>query len=89
MVAMLVSREAPQARRLGSVTVTLVVLQIAAGLLNLSLLAPIWMQLVHLLLADLLWIALVLFSAAALEETHAFDDLAPAVSGQLHDGPQL
>jgi hypothetical protein len=27
--------------------------------LNLLLLAPVWMQIVHLLLADLLWIALV------------------------------
>ena len=41
--------------------------QIAAGVLNLLLLAPVWMQIVHLLLADLLWIALVLFSAATLK----------------------
>jgi hypothetical protein len=34
---------------------------------NLLLLAPVWMQLVHLLLADLLWIALVLLSAATLK----------------------
>ncbi len=34
--------------------------QIGAGLLNLFLLAPIWMQMVHLLLADLVWILLVL-----------------------------
>ena len=41
--------------------------QIVAGVLNLLLLAPVWMQIVHLLLADLLWIALVLLSAAALK----------------------
>ena len=34
-------------------------LQLFAGLVNLLLLAPIWMQLVHLLGADLTWIALV------------------------------
>jgi heme A synthase len=40
--------------------------QIVAGVVTLLLLAPVWMQLVHLLLADLLWIALVLLSAAML-----------------------
>jgi heme A synthase len=33
--------------------------QLAAGALNIVLLAPVSMQLVHLLLADLVWIALV------------------------------
>ncbi len=45
----------------------LVPLQVAAGGLNLLLLAPAWMQLVHLLLADLVWIALVLVCASALQ----------------------
>src|SRR5262249_54008116 len=49
-------------RRLGTSVIHLTALQIAVGLLNLTLLAPIWMQLIHLLLADLLWIALVLFA---------------------------
>jgi heme A synthase len=45
---------------------SLVGIQLAAGLLNLVLLAPLWMQLVHLLLGDLLWISLVLLCAAML-----------------------
>jgi cytochrome c oxidase assembly protein subunit 15 len=40
--------------------------QVVAGVVNLVLLVPLWMQLVHLLLADLLWIALVLTAASAL-----------------------
>ena len=40
--------------------------QIAAGVLNVLLLAPVWMQMVHLLVADVLWISVVLLSAAAL-----------------------
>lgn len=44
----------------------LVVLQLGAGVLNVFLLAPIWLQLVHLLLADLLWLSLVLLAASAL-----------------------
>jgi heme A synthase len=42
-----------------------VIAQLAAGLVNMMLLAPTWLQLVHLLLADALWIALVLFIARA------------------------
>lgn len=41
--------------------------QLAAGAANLLLLAPVWMQILHLLLADLLWVALVLLSARLLE----------------------
>jgi heme A synthase len=61
--------------------VALAVAQTACGLLNVLLLAPIWMQIVHLLLADAVWIALVLFGAARLAETEAEDvatDRAPA-----------
>jgi heme A synthase len=54
------------ARRWASALVLLVITQIAAGLLNVALLAPIWLQLVHLLLADLVWLALVLLTASAL-----------------------
>jgi len=42
--------------------------QIAAGFLNILLLAPVWMQLVHLLLADLLWIAFVVLAASTLAD---------------------
>jgi cytochrome c oxidase assembly protein subunit 15 len=41
-------------------------LQLVGGALNWLMLAPVWMQLVHLLLADLTWIALVWLAAAAL-----------------------
>ncbi len=41
--------------------------QITAGVANLLLSAPVWMQLVHLLLADALWISLVLLCAGTLE----------------------
>jgi heme A synthase len=44
----------------------LAVAQVAVGLLDITLLAPVAMQLVHLLLADLVWIGLVLTSAAVL-----------------------
>jgi len=54
----------------------LVLLQVGAGALNLLLLAPIWMQMVHLLMADLVWIALILLCASTLENSEATADLA-------------
>lgn len=54
-------------------TAILVFVQIAAGAVNVLLLAPVWMQIVHLLLADLLWIAFVLLGASAL----AVREMAP------------
>ncbi len=42
--------------------------QMVAGLVNIMMMAPPWMQLVHLGLANLLWMVLVLLSAAALAE---------------------
>ncbi|HKS06201.1 MAG TPA: COX15/CtaA family protein [Gemmatimonadaceae bacterium] len=56
----------PTTAALARATQLLVTLQVAGGVLNLALLAPIWMQLVHLLLADITWIALVLLGASTL-----------------------
>jgi heme A synthase len=59
------------ARRWAWTVVALVAAQFAAGLLNAALLAPVWLQIVHLLLADLLWIALVLLAAVSLAPREA------------------
>jgi heme A synthase len=53
-------------RRLARSVPLLVALQLALGVLNVVLLAPVWLQMVHLLLADALWIAFVLAGASAL-----------------------
>ena len=47
----------------------LVLVQLGVGLLNAALLAPVWLQIVHLLLADLLWLTLVLLCASSLAQT--------------------
>jgi heme A synthase len=44
----------------------LTLVQLALGLLNVYLLAPVWLQLAHLLMADAIWIAFILLSAEAL-----------------------
>ena len=53
-------------RRLSWTLSGLVLLQLGAGLVNVMLLAPVWLQLVHLLLADLVWIAFVLMAVRSL-----------------------
>ena len=56
--------------RLVSLILTSIVgLQLLAGLANVLLLTPVWLQLVHLLLADLVWIVLILLCSSALTET--------------------
>lgn len=44
----------------------LVFVQLVAGVVNVILLAPVWMQMVHLLLADLIWISYIVVAAQAL-----------------------
>lgn len=44
--------------------------QVALGAMNLILLAPVWLQMTHLLVAEIFWILLVLASADQLLATH-------------------
>ena len=53
-------------------------IQLAAGALNVLLLAPVWMQILHLLLSDSIWIGFVVFTAAQLAELR---ERSPAVGG--------
>ena len=75
-------RPSPWTGRLAMSLYVLLFLQLTAGITNLLLHAPNWLQLVHLLLSDLIWIALVLLAAAALSQTqraeHALPVEAPA-----------
>jgi heme A synthase len=59
----------PLVRRLALAVVFLTVLQAGAGILNVLLLAPVWMQITHLFIADSLWIALVLLIAEVIGAT--------------------
>ncbi len=59
------------ARRLAATVALLSGLQLFLGAVNVILLAPVWMQMVHLLAADLVWIAFVLMGAALLGQPSA------------------
>jgi heme A synthase len=62
-------RHSALSRRIALSVLTLVFAQLIAGAINVLLLAPVWMQIVHLLLADLLWIALVLLILEVADRT--------------------
>lgn len=69
IISWITKRETKSGNKLlGRLTISIILLQLLAGLLNVILLAPVWMQLVHLFLSDLIWIGLVLFSAASLSK---------------------
>jgi heme A synthase len=50
---------------------TLILLQVTLGALNVVLLAPAWLQIVHLFVADVLWVAIVLLAAESLTRATA------------------
>ncbi len=53
-------------RRLSVFLILITLVQLGAGTLNVILLAPVWMQVIHLLIADLLWVSYVLLAAHSL-----------------------
>ena len=59
----------PRTRHLGRGVLALFLVQACLGVANWLLLAPVWLQLVHLLTADLLWVLLVLLCATLGKET--------------------
>lgn len=58
--ARILKRSETDARSAAVRVISVTVFQLAAGAVNITLLAPIWMQLLHLLIADVLWVAVVL-----------------------------
>ncbi|MGQ9539978.1 MAG: COX15/CtaA family protein [Armatimonadota bacterium] len=59
-------RHHPLTARLVVALMMLYVVQMLAGGVNVVLKAPVWMQIVHLLLSDLIWVVLVLLAAVSL-----------------------
>ena len=62
------ARRAPRLRALSGWLLALVLTELIAGGVSVLLGAPVWMQLIHLLAADLVWIALVLFASERLRQ---------------------
>lgn len=75
----------PRYRRLGGLVGGLAATQLVVGFVNVLLLAPVWMQLVHLLLADAIWIAFVVHATTVLP---ARDEVSAPVA-RRHDTPAV
>jgi heme A synthase len=69
------------ARKMARGLMALVLFQFCLGAVNAALLAPVWLQVLHLLAADLIWITLVLLSA------EGFSGQAKLVALPLHSSP--
>jgi cytochrome c oxidase assembly protein subunit 15 len=65
-------------RRASAITVAIVLVQVAVGFVNVTLLAPIPLQLVHLALADAVWLGAVLVGTGALAAAPV-REAAPAI----------
>ena len=59
-------RPTPDTQRWGRTLIVIFGLEFVFGAINVALKAPVWLQIVHLLAADLLWISLILLTASAL-----------------------
>jgi heme A synthase len=80
--ALRVLRPSRTVNRISYALAGLAFLQVGAGLLDVVTLAPVWLQLVHVVLADAVWCALVLLAGSALAT-------APARPAPLPTSPRL
>ncbi len=64
-IVVLRSNQRGVATKLAAAVLVLALAQLSAGAINVILLAPVWMQITHLLLADMVWISLVLLAVEA------------------------
>jgi heme A synthase len=61
-------RPSEHTRAAAAALMLLFLAQLGVGVINIALLVPVAMQLIHLLMADLVWIALVVLASAALSQ---------------------
>jgi len=73
-------------RRLGWAIVGLFLAQLLLGALNVSLMAPVWLQMVHLLLTSVIWILVVFFGAASLSNPATAGVSPQPTSGAMQGG---
>ncbi len=74
----LASRSPGGRDRLGTLLPVLVGVMLLSGVMNVFLKAPLWMQIVHLALADALWVTYVWTSARALQSSAMESRLSPS-----------
>jgi heme A synthase len=75
------ARPTRDVQRLGRALSIAYFVQVILGLVNIRFLAPAWLQLVHLLSADVVWVLLVLLATAALGEGETISSPKAALAG--------
>lgn len=66
----------PILMQMTSILIGLFALQLVLGFINMILMAPVWLQIVHLLVSDLVWAALVLTTEVVTARWDGFERLA-------------
>lgn len=61
-------------RRLGAIIFGLFIFQMIIGVVNVWLMAPVWIQIVHLLITEVIWMCLVIFAASTLRTDRQIQD---------------
>ena len=87
LIRIVSSAAIPKSRRGGRwarAVVWLVMAQLTAGVLNVVLLTPVWMQIVHILLADLLWVTFVWFALDIGADQSKADSSSEVSTGAAH-----
>lgn len=76
-----VARQRPtqETKTASALLILLFVAQLAVGVINIALLVPVSVQLIHLLMADLVWIALVILTAEAFSQEVSAPARTPAL----------
>lgn len=74
------ARGSARRRSLAKALTWFCVVQLIAGAMNVVLLAPVWLQLGHLLLADAIWVAYVFLGADLLAEPHGSLEMAAGIN---------
>lgn len=88
VVAMLgFSSKSSDVAKLTKIQLGLVIFQLLLGGANLLLHAPVWLQLVHLLSANLIWVTLVLFTLALLARQSARAATIPEIKSATNFAP--
>lgn len=88
MVAAVVRRRRSDAssRNLANALILLFLAQLAIGAFNIALHAPVWMQLVHLMMADAVWLTLILLAATSLAAVRTPGEVASPTNGRAAAG---
>lgn len=82
-------RPDPLVKRMSRWVIALLLVEMAAGVVNVLLLAPVWMQVVHLALADGLWIALVMLFLSTIAKGVERRDVAEEEEAPLPESEKV